>query len=72
MAAKTTVDGPEIIITIHDGKMDVNGEGFIGMECAGDAMLKALKKMGLVSNLRRKRDGDTRPVHDANVVDVGI
>jgi heat shock protein HslJ len=59
-----------LIVTIKDGQMDVDSQGFVGMECADDALNRELKSLGkLQGGIKQK--GDRRPVHDVGVIDVG-
>ena len=60
-----------LTITIKDGQMSIDSIGFVGTECAEDTMSRALKAIGNVTDFKRKKT-DARPVHDTNVIDVGI
>ena len=59
-----------IIVTIKDGTMDVDSQGFVGMECADDALNRELRRIGRLQG-QVKQKGDRRPVHDVGVIDVG-
>lgn len=64
--------GPKLVITIKDGEIHVDSVGFVGNECAEDAITKELKVRGRLKGLTKKRDTKTRPVRDTSVVDVNI
>ena len=61
----------ELLCTIKNGQLIVDSIGFVGTECAEDAVNRELKALGKVKELKRKKT-DTRPVHDTSVIDVGI
>ena len=58
-----------IEVTIQDGQMKVDSQGFVGMECADDALNRELRALGNLQGAV-KRKPDTRPVEDVNVVNV--
>ena len=70
MATKIRRDGKRrLLITIKNGRMSIDSQGFLGMECAEEALTRELKALGNVVDLKRKTT-DGRPVHDLSVVDV--
>ena len=61
----------ELICTIKNGQLIVDSIGFVGTECAEDAVNRELKALGNIKELKRKKT-EGRPVHDTSVIDVGI
>jgi hypothetical protein len=57
-----------MLITIKNGELDIDMQGYVGMECARDTILKKLKELGNITSLRRKND--ERPVHDNSIIDI--
>jgi len=64
--------GPQLVITIKDGEIHVDSVGFVGNECAEEAIAKELKLRGNLKSMTKKRGQKTRPVRDTSVVDVNI
>lgn len=62
--------GPQLVITIKDGEIHVDSIGFVGNECAEDAITKEIKARGRLKGLTKKRGQKQRPVRDTSVVDV--
>lgn len=65
-------DRPKLIITIKDGEIHVDSVGFVGDECADEAITKELRRRGRLIEHKRKRDVKKRPVRDTSVVDVNL
>lgn len=65
-------DRPKLVITIKDGQIHVDSVGFVGDECAEEAITKELKRRGRLVEMTKKRDTKRRPVRDTSVVDVNL
>jgi hypothetical protein len=65
-------DRPKLVIKIKDGQILVDSIGFVGDECADEAITKELRRRGRLIEHERKRDVKKRPVRDTSVVDVNI
>lgn len=61
---------PKWVIHLHpDGKIEIEGQGFVGDECINDVMYSLLKKAMIIEEEQRTSSfGDTRPVQNINYI----